>query len=760
MQSIHFFHFFISVIIKLLNESVVEMEFYFLACLILLAYTPLTQSKGATELTLQCKFRLQPDYTCVAFGFVNHEDNQTLKAVNGNQSVGKSNNDVSALTFKDQLASFLPFNLAQRFPNLKSLEVKNSSLISVQQGNFEGLDSLEKLIVEHNLIKSLNLNVFLDLINLKQIRLSGNELKTLHFSTFANNVELEIIALDNNRLEYIHVILFANLLSLKEVHLRNNVIEDLREKTFDNNKQLEVIDLSGNHLISIGPELLRNLANLKSFDFSNNTCVHKNAESLEVMVDVIKNSCFPPYLQKYENEIKNLTNVHKSLTESLETCAADLKTVKEEKTELESQVERANDEKSSIESERDACTTEKEEVEKNLQTSEENTETLKKNFETLTDKVKQCDSNKSEFLEFYKIINETIENVKIEREKCQVHLDLMINIVKLNNLETAKNLTHEVNVLRVENHDLNDKLTNKDNDLKKLTEENEKLKSERNLQLQPEAIAPRSKHRCTEDLQNVQTQLVRLQSPTCSSFFIHCLFQTTRDNGYICTARHILACKPDMSVESVDGTHRSDNTNEDVDTFEVMAPIFHFTNEIFMHFPNLRNIKVKNSRMSVLQPQLRSSKLNILDIEGNNFIEIPEMIFDQLKNLESLQLDHNQIEIIHLDSFFGLMSLKELTLKNNKISRLPEGVFDDLSSLTHLSLKDNFLTSLNGEILRNNQQLEVIQLDNNRGLTRIGANLLKYAMMLRIANFSGTCVDSGNTSTPRDVKEKITRNCQ
>jgi Leucine-rich repeat (LRR) protein len=112
-------------------------------------------------------------------------------------------------------------------------------------------------------------------------------------------------------------------------------------------------------------------------------------------------------------------------------------------------------------------------------------------------------------------------------------------------------------------------------------------------------------------------------------------------------------------------------------------------------------------------------------------------VFSNLKKLEDLTLNYNNIESIERDSFVDLISLKELWITSNKLTTLDSGVFRNLRALETLSLNDNLvatfptglfdgmknldrlfatnnsLTTLQSGIFKNNRKLEFIDLHNN-----------------------------------------------
>lgn len=76
--------------------------------------------------------------------------------------------------------------------------------------------------------------------------------------------------------------------------------------------------------------------------------------------------------------------------------------------------------------------------------------------------------------------------------------------------------------------------------------------------------------------------------------------------------------------------------------------------------------------------------LEKLDLSSNRIKEIPAKVFSKLSLLDTLVLSFNNIECIHIDSFFGLTKLRLLSLYANQLSVIPDGSFNDLKSLSHM----------------------------------------------------------------------------
>lgn len=102
-----------------------------------------------------------------------------------------------------------------------------------------------------------------------------------------------------------------------------------------------------------------------------------------------------------------------------------------------------------------------------------------------------------------------------------------------------------------------------------------------------------------------------------------------------------------------------------------------------------------------------------LDIVHCGVVTIKRNAFSGLKDLLSLHLDNNEIEIIEPGAFFGVLKLNSLSFQHNKIKSLQYGVFEGLDNLNLLNLNNNFLKSLKPKIFERVHTLTTIFLKEN-----------------------------------------------
>lgn len=106
-----------------------------------------------------------------------------------------------------------------------------------------------------------------------------------------------------------------------------------------------------------------------------------------------------------------------------------------------------------------------------------------------------------------------------------------------------------------------------------------------------------------------------------------------------------------------------------------------------------------------------------------------------LKNLESLELSHNNIDQVNYDILSGLSNLRNLWLHNNSIGQLQRGCFRDLRSLVELDLSNNELESISAGVLNGLYTLGNLDLSHNR-MTDLDEDIFHSTKTLRYLNIA------------------------
>jgi Leucine-rich repeat (LRR) protein len=118
-------------------------------------------------------------YTCNITDVSITEPGTEIKAFIGNHQQGKTNNDVTAISFEDSPVHFFPRNLHNIFPNLLALQIDDCDLKIITRRDLVGLKNLERLTMLSNQLRSLPSDLFIGFGNLKYIWFGDNKLEFL-----------------------------------------------------------------------------------------------------------------------------------------------------------------------------------------------------------------------------------------------------------------------------------------------------------------------------------------------------------------------------------------------------------------------------------------------------------------------------------------------------------------------------------------------------------------------------------------------------
>ncbi|XP_044730264.1 protein artichoke-like [Chrysoperla carnea] len=109
-----------------------------------------------------------------------------------------------------------------------------------------------------------------------------------------------------------------------------------------------------------------------------------------------------------------------------------------------------------------------------------------------------------------------------------------------------------------------------------------------------------------------------------------------------------------------------------------------------------------------------SSRILDLDLSGSNLTHLSYNIFAPLSRLISLDISFSSVKTIDFDFFKSMGdTLQILILAANKIAKLQVGIFDNLDNVNHLDLHRNLLQTIDGELFKNMLSLEKLDLSEN-----------------------------------------------
>jgi hypothetical protein len=113
-------------------------------------------------------------------------------------------------------------------------------------------------------------------------------------------------------------------------------------------------------------------------------------------------------------------------------------------------------------------------------------------------------------------------------------------------------------------------------------------------------------------------------------------------------------------------------------------------------------------------PKSLKKDINKLNISHNNVTILKKDDLDGLRELKSIWLNNNGIETVEPEVFCRTEQLTYLDLRNNKLTSIQRVLFQCLKELQYLYLSNNTITFIDLSLFENNTKLFVVDLSNNR----------------------------------------------
>lgn len=136
------------------------------------------------------------------------------------------------------------------------------------------------------------------------------------------------------------------------------------------------------------------------------------------------------------------------------------------------------------------------------------------------------------------------------------------------------------------------------------------------------------------------------------------------------------------------------------------------------------------------------TSIKTLNLANNRIASLgPPSLLENLTSLHSLDLEHNNVEMLLHGSFTGLASLQELSLANNQIGAIESYAFEGADNLHMLSLEGNRLPELQHEWFANLPSLQFLSLARNQ-LHSINEPVFQALNSLTNLSLSGNLLNS------------------
>ena len=132
----------------------------------------------------------------------------------------------------------------------------------------------------------------------------------------------------------------------------------------------------------------------------------------------------------------------------------------------------------------------------------------------------------------------------------------------------------------------------------------------------------------------------------------------------------------------------------------------------FIICPSIRVLFLNNNYINNINPLAFCNQANLihLALHRNKLFNL-EPIFDNLINLQHLDLSYNLITYLHLKCFWSLVKLNYLNLKNNNLTKnITFYTLIQHSKLIDLDLSDNNITSIRRSTFTNCPNLKILKL--------------------------------------------------
>ena len=155
-------------------------------------------------------------------------------------------------------------------PGLTVLHLGSNQLSELPQAVFSDLDGLQSLNLSNNSLQELPAGVFSGLSSLIDLEMHGNHLSRLPDGAFSGLSRLRVLGLDANRLSQLSQDLFSGLSNLESLNLWQNSLQELPADIFANLSSLRKLDLHANQLSELPRNVFSDLSNLETLVLTNN----------------------------------------------------------------------------------------------------------------------------------------------------------------------------------------------------------------------------------------------------------------------------------------------------------------------------------------------------------------------------------------------------------------------------------------------------------------------------------------------------------
>ncbi|KRY32860.1 Leucine-rich repeat-containing protein let-4 [Trichinella spiralis] len=179
------------------------------------------------------------------------------------------------------------------------------------------------------------------------------------------------------------------------------------------------------------------------------------------------------------------------------------------------------------------------------------------------------------------------------------------------------------------------------------------------------------------------------------------------------------------------------------------------TEYAFEHNEALKVIRAKNNKISTLSPNSLNEVKNILellDLSGNQLIQVPAQNLRSFQKLRVLDLSDNLIDKIPNLQFMNMPELRDLRLGGNKIAAVMPLAFMNIPKLEVLNLTRNAITTMETNPIQQFENLEILDLSWNK-LNKLNASSFKDLAKLKELHLQNNEIQIVETMAVSDNSE-------
>lgn len=202
-------------------------------------------------------------------------------------SVDCNEEDATGIVIVESSDERMPMNFFQRYPEIKSMEMTDKRLKSIETDDLLHANSLLRLNVSHNEIDRIAAFAFEAAPTLTEIDLSFNLLHDLNENIFTSHL-IKYLYLDHNQLSTVNELWFERLSYLRVLTLNNNRIRAIDFRLFDFMPTINVLHLHSNEITELNNERYQQTPrSMQTFSMHDNAVASESHHLIWLNADMV-----------------------------------------------------------------------------------------------------------------------------------------------------------------------------------------------------------------------------------------------------------------------------------------------------------------------------------------------------------------------------------------------------------------------------------------------------------------------------------------